>query len=47
MGECDVEVAGTASDLMLFLWRRLPAGRLGVRGDREVLDRYFTLVPPV
>ena len=43
-----VELAGTASDLMLFLWRRIPADRLdAVRGDRDVLDRYFTLVPPV
>ncbi len=45
---CDVELAGTASDLMLFLWQRLPADRLDkVTGDQAVLDRYFTLVPPV
>ncbi|TVL90545.1 maleylpyruvate isomerase family mycothiol-dependent enzyme [Streptomyces sp. SAJ15] len=44
---CDVELTGTASDLMLFLWRRVPAERLdAVAGDRAVLDRYFTLVPP-
>ncbi|MFC9977617.1 hypothetical protein ACFVH6_42625 [Spirillospora sp. NPDC127200] len=41
------EVAGTASDLMLFLWNRVPADRLEVSGDRSVLDRYFLLVPPV
>jgi uncharacterized protein (TIGR03083 family) len=47
-GRCDVESAGTASDLMLFLWRRLPADRLEVvTGSPEALDRYFTLVPPV
>jgi uncharacterized protein (TIGR03083 family) len=46
-GGCDVEVAGTASDLMLFLWHRIPYERLDVHGDRAVLDRYFTLVPPV
>lgn len=47
-GPCDVELAGTASDLMLFLWRRIPADQLDeVKGDRGVLDRYFTLVPPV
>ncbi|MEV6398672.1 maleylpyruvate isomerase N-terminal domain-containing protein [Streptomyces sp. NPDC051907] len=46
-GAYDVELAGTASDLMLFLWRRIPADRLQVTGDRAVLDRYFTLVPPV
>lgn len=43
----DVELAGTASDLMLFLWGRVPADRLETAGDRAVLDRYFTLVPPV
>jgi uncharacterized protein (TIGR03083 family) len=43
----DVELAGTASDLMLFLWRRIPADALAVRGDKAVLDRYFDLVPPV
>ncbi|MGW2189259.1 maleylpyruvate isomerase family mycothiol-dependent enzyme [Streptomyces sp. NPDC001719] len=42
----DVELAGTASDLMLFLWGRIPADRLDVTGDRGVLDRYFALVPP-
>ncbi|MGI5164199.1 maleylpyruvate isomerase family mycothiol-dependent enzyme [Spirillospora sp. CA-253888] len=46
-GPGDVEVAGTASDLMLFLWNRVPADRLEVSGDRSVLDRYFVLVPPV
>ncbi|MFJ1704732.1 maleylpyruvate isomerase family mycothiol-dependent enzyme [Kitasatospora sp. NPDC088346] len=46
-GGYDVELAGTASDLMLFLWGRLPADRLAVTGDRAALDRYFTLVPPV
>ena len=44
---CDVESAGTASDLMLFLWQRIPAGRLDVSGDESVLNRYFTLVPPL
>lgn len=46
-GPCDVELAGTASDLMLFLWHRIPAVQLDeVKGDRGALDRYFTLVPP-
>ncbi|WP_331770754.1 maleylpyruvate isomerase family mycothiol-dependent enzyme (plasmid) [Embleya sp. NBC_00888] len=44
---CDVELAGTASDLMLFVWGRLAADRLEVTGDRDVLDRYSTLVPSV
>lgn len=43
----DVEIAGTASDLALFLWQRLPADELTVDGDRAILARYFTLVPPV
>ncbi|MGP9022692.1 maleylpyruvate isomerase family mycothiol-dependent enzyme [Streptomyces sp. BR1] len=44
---CDVELTATASDLMLFLWQRVPADHLEVRGDRSLLDRYFTLVPPL
>ena len=40
-GPCDLELTGTASDLMLFLWQRMPADRLdGVRGDRAMADRY-------
>lgn len=35
----DVRVAGTASDLMLFLWRRIPGDRLDVSGDPHMLDR--------
>jgi uncharacterized protein (TIGR03083 family) len=46
-GPGDVELAGSASDLMLFLWQRIPADWLDVTGDRDVLDRYFALVPPV
>jgi uncharacterized protein (TIGR03083 family) len=45
---CDVELAGTASDLLLFLWQRISADQLDeVKGNGSVLDRYFTLVPPV
>jgi uncharacterized protein (TIGR03083 family) len=46
-GPGDVELAGTASDLLLFLWKRIPAEQLAVHGERAVLDRYFTLVPSV
>jgi uncharacterized protein (TIGR03083 family) len=46
-GEADVELAGTASDLLLYLWGRLPAEELAVSGDRAVLERYFTLMPKV
>lgn len=45
-GPADVEIAGTASDLALFLWQRVPADRLDVTGDATLPDRYFTLVPP-
>ncbi|MFE2474352.1 maleylpyruvate isomerase N-terminal domain-containing protein [Streptomyces sp. NPDC059389] len=46
-GPVDVEAAGTASDLMLFLWRRIPASALRVTGDAQLLPHYFTLVPPL
>jgi hypothetical protein len=42
-----IQVSGTASDLMLFLWQRPVTGRLGVRGESSLLERYFVLVPPV
>ncbi|QWF85069.1 maleylpyruvate isomerase family mycothiol-dependent enzyme [Amycolatopsis sp. CA-230715] len=45
-GHADVELAATTSDLMLFLWHRIPADRLTATGDQAVLDRYFALVPP-
>ncbi|SDC10553.1 maleylpyruvate isomerase family mycothiol-dependent enzyme [Actinokineospora iranica] len=44
----DVELAATASDLMLFLWHRLPVTGLGgVTGDASVLARYPALAPPI
>ncbi|MGP3957365.1 maleylpyruvate isomerase family mycothiol-dependent enzyme [Nonomuraea sp. 3N208] len=46
-GGFDVELAGTASDLMLYLWQRIPAGDLDVQGDKDLIDRYFVLVPPI
>ncbi len=42
-----VTIRGSASDLMLFLWGRLPASRLEVQGDAGMLERYFQLVPPM
>lgn len=45
-GQADVTVAGTASDLCLFLWGRLAPGDLDVEGDGALLSRYFELVPP-
>jgi hypothetical protein len=46
-GAGDIEISGTASDLMLFLWQRIGAEGLGVRGEESLLDRYFVLVPPL
>lgn len=43
----NVTISGTASDLFLFLWRRIGSNDLTVEGDVELLDRYFKLVPPV
>lgn len=42
----DVSMIGTASDLFLFLWGRLPADALRITGEKALLDRYFELVPP-
>ncbi len=41
--EASVEVRGTASELYLFLWRRIPAWQMEVVGDAALLDRYFEL----
>jgi uncharacterized protein (TIGR03083 family) len=46
-GDADVTLRGTASDLFLFLWQRVPAERVSIEGDAALLDRYFELVPPV
>lgn len=46
-GPADVEASGTASDLALFLWRRLPPSALQVTGDAALLPYWFTLVPPI
>lgn len=46
-GPWDVRLAGTASDLMLFLWRRAGPDVLDVQGDDSLADRYFVLVPPM
>lgn len=41
--EPHVTVRGTASDLYLFLWHRLPVDRVVVSGDAALLERYFDL----
>jgi uncharacterized protein (TIGR03083 family) len=43
----DLIVRGSASDLLLFLWRRIPASELTVTGEVRLLDSYFSLVPPI
>jgi hypothetical protein len=35
-----VAARGTASDLLLFVWRRVPASALEVFGDAELLERF-------
>jgi len=42
----DAAIRGSASDLFLFLWHRIPANRLETFGDPALLDRYFELAPP-
>jgi len=46
-GTPGIQISGTASDLALFLWQRPVTGRLEVRGDSSLLERYFVLVPPL
>lgn len=46
-GKGDVAVRGSASDLLLFLWGRIPADQLEVFGDATLLTRFFELVPPL
>ncbi len=38
----DVAARGPVSDLLLLLWSRIPASRLEVFGDAELLDRWQT-----
>lgn len=42
----DIAIRGTASDLLLFLWGRIPAERLDIAGDASLAARWFELVPP-
>lgn len=43
----DAELAGTASDLLLFLWHRIPGDPLLQSGEAKALQRFSVLVPPV
>jgi uncharacterized protein (TIGR03083 family) len=40
----DVAARGSASDLLLFIWGRVPASRLEVFGDAAALDRFSQAV---
>jgi uncharacterized protein (TIGR03083 family) len=40
----DVAVRGSASDLMLLVWRRLPASHVEVLGDAELLNRFVAAI---
>lgn len=40
----DVAVRGTASDLLLLLWNRVPAGRCEVFGDADLLEQWRATV---
>ncbi len=42
----DVAFRGSASDLLLFLWGRLPADRLEVIGEPEMVRRWLELASP-
>lgn len=44
-GEADVRVEASASDMVLFLWHRLPSDRLLAAGNRDLLEHYHDLAP--
>lgn len=41
----DIALRGTASDLLLFMWHRIPADRLEVFGDQTLVARWIELAP--
>lgn len=41
----DTVVSGTASDLLLWLWGRLPAEKLAVSGDAAIVGRWAEVLP--
>jgi predicted lipid carrier protein YhbT len=42
-GKGDLALRGSASDLVLFLWRRIPADRLEIFGNPALVDRWFEI----
>ncbi len=43
-GKGDLAFTGTASDLLLFVWRRVGEDRLTIHGDMSKLPRYYELL---
>jgi uncharacterized protein (TIGR03083 family) len=41
-----VTVSGTASDLILMIWRRAGTGTVEIEGDRDLLDRFLSYEEP-
>jgi len=37
----DCAIRGTANDILLTLWRRVPVSQVDVVGDRDVADRFI------
>jgi uncharacterized protein (TIGR03083 family) len=44
--KADIALRGTSSDMLLFLWQRLPIDEIDVVGDVSLASRWFELVPP-
>jgi hypothetical protein len=42
--KADVAVAGPASDILLWLWERLPVDGLTVHGDAGLLDGFAGMI---
>ena len=43
-GKGDAAVRGPASDVLLFLWKRVPASAVEVLGDGAVVERWAQVV---
>jgi hypothetical protein len=45
--ESNATISGTAWELVLFLWSRIPASALNVSGNAGSVPRFFELVPSI
>ena len=43
----DIAIRGTAADLFLWIWDRIPEDSLEVYGDTALLGRFVELAPPI